>query len=73
MVCAGYGEDAIVNVSIECEDCSTVLFDLDAPETELLTDEETVEDSADMAEGDAAEEDTTEEDEDSYEYETPEE
>lgn len=73
VVCAGYGEDAIVNVSIECEDCSTVLFDLDAPETELLTDEETAEAAADMAEGDAAEEDTAEEDENRYEYETPEE
>lgn len=68
VVCAGYGEDAIVKVSIECEDCSTVLFDLDAPETELLTDEETAEAAADMAEGDAAEED-----ENGYEYETPEE
>lgn len=73
VVCAGYGEDAIVNVSIECEDCSTVLFDLDAPKTELLAEEETVEATADMAEGDAAEEDATEEDENSYEYETPEE
>lgn len=73
VVCAGYGEDAIVNVSIECEDCSTVLFDLDAPETELPAEEETAETAADMTEGDAAEEDAAEEDESRYEYETPEE
>lgn len=31
VVCVGYGDDDIVNVSIECEDCNAVLFDIDAP------------------------------------------
>lgn len=30
VVCIGYGDDEIVNVSIECEDCNAVLFDIDA-------------------------------------------
>ena len=30
-MCVGYGEDEIVNISIECEDCSEVLFDIDSP------------------------------------------
>lgn len=72
VVCAGYGEDAIVNVSIECEDCSTVLFDLDAPETEdkPLSDDEIAE--AMDAAADIVDEADEAEDE-SYEYETPEE
>lgn len=45
VVCVGYGQDEIVNISIECEDCSQVLYDLDAPaedegEGKPLTDEE---------------------------------
>ncbi len=31
IICVGYGEDEIVNISIECEDCSEVLFNIDAP------------------------------------------
>lgn len=31
IVCAGYGDDELVNVSIECDDCHEVLFDIDAP------------------------------------------
>lgn len=32
IVCVSYGdEQAILNVAIECEDCSTVLFDIDNP------------------------------------------
>ena len=31
VVCIGYGQDEIVNISIECEDCNEVLFDIDAP------------------------------------------
>ena len=31
IICVGYGEDEIVNISIECEDCGEVLFSLDAP------------------------------------------
>ena len=34
VVCVGYGDGEIVNVSIECEDCNEVLFDLDASESE---------------------------------------
>ena len=29
VVCVGYGEEEIVNVSIECEDCSVVLVDIE--------------------------------------------
>ena len=31
IICVGYGEDEIVNISIECENCNEVLFSLDAP------------------------------------------
>lgn len=82
VVCAGYGQDHIVNVSIECEDCSQVLYDLDAPEeTEEadeapLTDEETAEAmdaAAEVVEGiDEAEEGPAEE-ETGYDYDSPEE
>lgn len=34
IVCVGYGQGDIVNVSIECEDCNEVLFDIDAPADE---------------------------------------
>jgi len=82
VVCAGYGQDHIVNVSIECEDCSQVLYDLDAPEeTEEadeapLTEEETAEAmdaAAEVVEGiDEAEEGPAEE-ETGYDYDNPEE
>lgn len=32
VICVGYGQNKIVNISIECEDCNEVLFDMDAPE-----------------------------------------
>ena len=82
VVCAGYGQDHIVNVSVECEDCSQVLYDLDAPEeTEEadeapLTEEETAEAmdaAAEVVEGiDEAEEGPAEE-ETGYDYDSPEE
>lgn len=31
IACVGYGNNEIVNISIECEDCNEVLFDIDAP------------------------------------------
>ena len=31
VVCVSYGDEEIVNISIECEDCGEVLFDLDRP------------------------------------------
>lgn len=83
VVCAGYGQDSIVNVSIECEDCSTVLFDLDAPEEKQeddrapLSDEEISEamDTAAevLAEADEDNDGAGEDAEDSYQYEAPEE
>lgn len=76
VVCAGYGQDYIVNVSIECEDCSTVLFDIDAPESEEkpLTEEETAEAMDAAAEiVDKADDEVAEEEEIGYDYETPEE
>ena len=40
--CVGYGDEngAIVNVSVECEDCNEVLFELTAPGVVEMTDEE---------------------------------
>ena len=40
--CVGYGDEngAIVNVSVECEDCNEVLFELSAPGVVEMTDEE---------------------------------
>ena len=80
VVCAGYGQDHIVNVSIECEDCSVVLFDLDAPEQteeKPLTDEEVgeaMDAAADVVESvNEAEEGPAEDEETGYDYETPEE
>lgn len=66
VVCVGYGDDEIVNVSIECEDCSAVLFDIDAP-TEN-DDEESAEDAAGDSDVVAAEGD-----EEVMDYEDPEE
>lgn len=43
VTCVGYGTSDIQNVSIECEDCDEVLFDIDAP-----TDESDEEDSFTM-------------------------
>ena len=68
VVCVGYGDDDIVNVSIECEDCNTVLFDIDKPEE---TEEET-----EVAVADAeADEEVTEANpvEEDLDYEDPEE
>lgn len=31
IVCVGYGNDGIVDISIECEDCNEILFDIYAP------------------------------------------
>lgn len=33
VVCVGYGKDELVNISIECEDCNEVLFDMERPKT----------------------------------------
>ncbi|MBR3973045.1 MAG: hypothetical protein IKJ99_03725 [Oscillospiraceae bacterium] len=43
VVCVGYGDDEIVSVSIECEDCNAILFEIDAPATDG---EEPAEDTA---------------------------
>lgn len=67
VVCVGYGDDEIVNVSIECEDCNTVLFDIDAPE---VADEE--EDAAPTALDEPAP-DLSDGEEDDLDYEDPEE
>lgn len=57
VVCVGYGEDDIVNVSIECEDCNAVLFDIDAPAAPEEEEEEQVETTAepDSVEGESEE------------------
>lgn len=59
VVCVGYGGEEIVNISIECEDCNEVLFDINAPGTETGIISGTL--NAD------------ERDEDGYEYDKPEE
>lgn len=70
--CAGYGDDYLANIAIECTDCNTVLFDLDAPADDE-EDEETVTDEVDAdADFDYAAEDDGEESAD-YDYEDPEE
>ena len=82
VVCAGYGQDSIVNVSIECEDCSQVLYDLDAPEeTEApeeapLTEEEIAEAmdaAAEIVESVDEAEEGPDEEETGYDYDSPEE
>ena len=68
VVCVGYGDDEIVNVSIECEDCNTVLFDINAPEA---TDEEV---SAAVVSADADEAETeANSTDDGLDYEDPDE
>ncbi len=39
VVCVGYGEDVIDDVSIECEDCNSVLFEIFVPATSEEIDE----------------------------------
>jgi hypothetical protein len=83
-VCVGYGDDEIVNISIECEDCSEVLFDIDSPhvgmegaaEEEASGEEEPTEET-DATNAAAEEEPVTEEPADEnepngYEYDEPE-
>ena len=55
VVCVGYGDDEIVNVSIECEDCSAVLFDIDAPEDAGVEADMSVEAAPDLSDGDEEE------------------
>lgn len=55
VVCVGYGDDEIVNVSIECEDCSAVLFDIDAPEDAGVEADMSVEAAHDLSDGDEEE------------------
>lgn len=62
VVCVGYGDDEIVNVSIECEDCNAVLFDIDAPATD---DEEPAKEAAE------SDTDVMEDDEEILDYEDP--
>lgn len=78
IACVGYGNDDIVNISIECEDCNEVLFDIDAPGYAWTRPETTKgEEAAEEAEGeDEAEKDAYHkegEESGGYEYEAPEE
>jgi hypothetical protein len=77
VVCVGYGADEIVNISIECEDCNEVLYDLDAPTGGLLYDDN-AEDGSEVEtesqdEGESVTDDAADHDADSYDYEPPEE
>ena len=83
-MCVGYGDDEIVNISIECEDCSEVLFDIDSPnlgmedaaEEEPASEEEQAEEMdavTDTAEENPATEEPADENEpNGYEYDEPE-
>lgn len=64
VVCVGYGGEEIVNISIECEDCKEVLFDINAPG---------INDGADADAADNAEESADVSETDGYEYDKPEE
>ncbi len=79
VVCVGYGQGEIANVSIECEDCHQVIFDLDAPKDEEetpLTDEEiseAMDAAAEIVDGEEAEDTEEAEEAEEYEYDSPEE
>lgn len=82
VMCVGYGDDDVTNISIECEDCNEVLFELVAPsrkieEDEPLSDEETAEAmdaAADIVEAADTDGEAGEDDENNgYEYSEPEE
>lgn len=62
--CVGYGVDELLNISIECDDCNEVLFDLTAPEN-AEADEDESEDGLGDEFDDMPEED--------YEYDEPDE
>lgn len=64
VVCVGHGGEKIFNISIECEDCNEVLFDINAPG---------VNDGADAVTADNAEESADVSETDGYEYDKPEE
>ena len=64
VVCVGYGGEEIVNISIECEDCNEVLFDINAP---------SVNDGAGTDVDNGAEESADASEADGYEYDKPEE
>lgn len=64
VVCVGYGGEEIVNISIECEDCNEVLFDINAPG---------VNDGDDAGTADNAGESADVSETDGYEYDKPEE
>lgn len=84
VVCVGYGDDEIVNISIECEDCSEVLFDIESPHVgmedaaeEAASGEEEPAEETDATDAAAEEEPVTEEPADEnepngYEYDEPE-
>lgn len=73
--CAGYGDEYLANIAIECTDCNSVLFSLDAPEE--TNDEEKDAEEAEVDEAEEADEsldyEDDEEDGEDYDYEDPEE
>lgn len=78
LVCVGYGEPDLTQISIECEECSEVLYTLDVPTPELDSeDEESEESPEDPGEEPPIEAgDSADADEDSgggYDYDAPEE
>lgn len=85
LVCVGYGEDEIVNISIECEDCNEVLYDMNVPTPEPTEDDEekagcdgeAVDGGAETVEGSVLEGDNNtlkeEEEDGKYLYDEPEE
>jgi len=69
VVCVMYGDGA--NISIECEDCGVVIFDIDAPPAEEEAPE--IADNIIDADFTVVEESAAEEDPADYQYEAPEE
>lgn len=74
LICVGYGEPDIDEISIECEDCSEALYTLDVPTPD--DDDESPEEPSDSEEnptedGDGG--DAHEDNEGGYEYDAPEE
>lgn len=77
LVCVGYGQDEIVNIAIECEDCNEVLYSMDAPGREQPKDnaEEPADDTGEPADdtGDDETEGDGDDDGQDFDYGAPEE
>lgn len=55
LICVGYGDSEIINITIECEDCCEVLYSLDAPSEDYV--ESSTEEATEETEGETGTED----------------